>query len=442
MRLAVFGLGPVGLVTAACLARWGHTVTAVDVDPERIRLLDDGHLPFHEPHLPELVDEGVKAGRLTFTTDADAALAEVAVAFICVGTPPDAGGAPNLTYVEAVGHAAARHAPGDLLLVEKSTVPAATGGRLQQAVALELRAAGRADVRVEVASNPEFLREGQAVADSLQPDRLVLGAATDWARRLLREVFAPVVDETGCPVIETDRETAELIKHASNAYLATRLSFINAVSRVCDAVGADIRAVADGMGHDPRIGRSFLDAGIGYGGSCFGKDVDAFAHLARSVGEPFPLLEEVRAVNHTQRQRTLDELRETLWHLDGKRIALLGAAFKPGTDDLRDAPALWLAEHLLAEGAEVHVYDPVATPGVKAALPGVDVFEAPLDACEAAHAAVVCTEWPQVTALTPADLAARLAWPVLFDGRNVFDPDEAVAAGLRYCGVGRQPSTG
>ena len=439
MRLAVFGLGPVGLVTAACFARWGHTVVGVDVDAERVRLLHEGHLPFHEPRLPDLVAEGVDAGRLTFATDADTALVDVEAAFLCVGTPSGPDGAPNLTYVEAAGHAAARHAPGDLLLVEKSTVPAATAERLERTVALELRAAGRDDIRVEVASNPEFLREGAAVADSLRPDRIVLGAASDWALDVLREVYAPVIEATDCPVIETDRATAELIKHASNAFLATRLSFINAVSRVCDAVGADVRTVADGMGHDHRIGRAFLDAGLGYGGSCFPKDVDAFADLARKVGEPFPLLESVRDVNHGQRQRALQRLRDELWHLDGKRVALLGAAFKPGTDDLREAPAVWLAQRLLDEGAQVHVYDPVAIPAVKAALPAVAAFEDPLAACEDAHAAVVCTEWPEIVELAPEELAARLAWPVVYDGRNVLDPDAMTAAGLRYLGVGRRP---
>ena len=440
MHLAVFGLGPVGLTTAACLARWGHDVIAVDVDHERLRHLDSGMIPFYEPGLPELVAEGVAAGRLRFVADPNDALATAKVAFICVGTPPGKGGAPELRFIESVGHAAAQHAPGDLLLVEKSTVPAETGSRLERTVGLELLAGGRHDLQVEVASNPEFLREGTAVEDSLHPDRIVIGTTSDWARDLLREVYAHVIAEEGCPVIETTRQTAELIKHASNAYLAMRLSYINAVANVCDAIGADVRTVADGMGHDPRIGRSFLDAGLGYGGSCFPKDVDAFAHLARQVGEPIPLLDEVRRINHSQRERVLQTLREELWHLDGKRIALLGAAFKPGTDDLREAPAVWLAEQLLAEGAQVHVFDPVAGANLKTLQPAADVFEDLAEACRGAHAAVVCTEWEVVRSVALDDLAGWLSWPILVDGRNVFDPEAAAAAGLRYHGVGRQPS--
>ena len=436
MRVGVIGVGPVGLVTAACLARWGHDVTAADVDASRIGELRSGSVPFHEPRLSELVEEGVDAGRLHLTTDVEEALAHVDVAFVCVGTPQGTSGAADLQFVEAVGRAAAHHNDGDLLLVEKSTVPAATGDRLEKVIALEQEAVGRPS-RVEVASNPEFLREGQAVLDTLSPDRIVLGVPSEWAGDQLRGVYAAVIAETDCPVIETDRTTAELIKHASNAFLATRLSFINAVAQVCDRVGADVSQVAEGMGHDARIGHAFLRAGIGYGGSCFPKDVDAFAHLAASVGAPFPLLDEVRRINEGQRQYVLDLLADELWHLSGKRIALLGAAFKPDTDDLREAPAVWLAERLLAHGAEVRVSDPVALPGLKEQLPDVTVLDEPLAACQDAHAVVLCTEWPQHVAIEPEELATTLAWPIVIDGRNAWDPEEMRAAGLRYHGIGR-----
>ncbi len=438
MRVAVIGVGHVGLVTAACLARWGHLVWGMDDDDDIVALLQAGGIPFHEPGLAELVAEGRQAHRLFFTSDIREALSGTEVAFVCVGTPSLPGGAPNLAYVERVGQVAAVHAHRDLVLVEKSTVPANTGMRLSYVIERE-QARARNGARIEVASNPEFLREGQAVADTLRPDRIVVGRSSERAGAALREVYAPLLAEHDCPYIETDLATAELIKHASNAFLATRISFINAVARLCELVGADVQAVAEGMGADHRIGAHFLNAGLGYGGSCFPKDVDAFLHLARSVGYHFDLLQEVRRVNEEQREYVLDKIRSELWHLEGKTVALLGAAFKPGTDDLRQAPALWLAERLLAEGSVVRVYDPVALPKVKECLPDAACIDDPLVACLDAHAAVICTEWPQIAALTGAELASVLAYPIVIDGRNTLDPDGMRAAGIRYHGVGRPP---
>ena len=395
-----------------------------------------GEVAFFEPGLPELVEEGVAAGRLTLSSDVSAALDRADVAFVCVGTPARFDGAPDLSFVEEVGRVASRHARGSLLLVEKSTVPAATGDRLERMIRLE-QARLPDPAQVEVASNPEFLREGSAVADTLRPDRIVVGAPSVSAAATLRRVYAPVVEETGCPIIETDRTTAELIKHASNAYLATRLSFINAVARVCEQVGADVETVAEGMGHDARIGPSFLRAGIGYGGSCFPKDVDAFAHLATAVGAPFGLLDETRRINEAARARVIELLHHELWHLDGKRIALLGAAFKPDTDDLREAPAMWIAERLLDAGAEVRICDPVAATVAKEALPGIHATDDPMVACDDAHAVVLCTEWPDFVALEPSELVDRLGWPVVIDGRNAWDPSAFRALGARYHGMGR-----
>lgn len=440
MRVAVIGVGHVGLVTAACLARWGHEVCGMDDDEDNVALLQAGGIPFHEPGLTELVAEGRLAGRLYFSSDIREALSDAELAFVCVGTPSLPGGAPNLAYVERVGQVAAVHAHRDLVLVEKSTVPANTGLRLSYVIEREqarARDGARPHARIEVASNPEFLREGQAVADTLRPDRIVIGRSSEHAGAALREVYASLLAEHDCPYIETDLVTAELIKHASNAFLATRISFINAVARLCELVGADVQAVAEGMGADHRIGPHFLEAGLGYGGSCFPKDVDAFLHLARSVGYHFDLLEQVRRVNDEQREYVLDKVRSELWHLEGKTVALLGAAFKPGTDDLRQAPALWLAERLQAEGSVVRVYDPVALPKVKEWLPDVECVDDPLGACFDAHAAVVCTEWPQVVALTGAELARVLAYPIVIDGRNALDPEEMRAAGIRYHGLGR-----
>ena len=435
MQLAVIGVGHVGLVTAACLARWGHDVVGLDADEDRIELLRSGTVPFHEPQLPELVAEGVAAGRLRFTGDLAEAVADAEAVFVCVGTPSLPGGAPDLRLVEQVARDVAHVATRPLVLVEKSTVPAQTGDRLAGVVRQEQPRRSDAP-RIRIASNPEFLREGTAVRDTLHPDRVVVGADDEAALEVLRRVYASVTAD-GAPLVETDVATAELIKHASNAMLATKISFINAVARVCDAVGADVAAVAHGMGLDPRIGPSFLRAGMGYGGSCFPKDVDAFIHLARGVGCDFRLLEEVRAINDEQRELVLETLRDELWHLAGKTVTLLGAAYKPDTDDLRCAPAVWLAEQLIEEGATVRIYDPVATRAVAAAVPKATTMVDPLDACEGAHAAVVCTEWEQVRDLSPAALRDRLAYPIVIDGRNACDPDAMLAAGVRYRAIGR-----
>jgi UDPglucose 6-dehydrogenase len=439
MHLSVIGVGHVGLVTAAALAADGHHVVGMDDDGDKIAGLQDGIMPFFEPGMEELIQEQVAAGRLAFAHDLDAALERAEVVFVCVGTPSLPGGGPNLSYVETVGRNVAANARRDLVLVEKSTVPANTGDRLARVVDREQALRGGDRVTIHVASNPEFLREGQAVADTLGPDRVVYGTRTEFARDRLREVYAPLVERVGCPVVETDVATAELIKHASNAFLATRISFINQVARICEKVGADVETVAHGMGLDERIGPHFLHAGLGYGGSCFPKDVDAFIHLAAQVGERFGLLEEVRTINVGMRGFVLDKLENELWHLQGKTIAVLGAAFKPGTDDLRESPALHLARQLLEEGATVRLYDPVALDAVarQDALPGAVLVDDPDKAIDGAHAAIVATEWPQVRAIEPARFAELLAYPIVVDARNVLDPEAMRAAGLHYYAVGR-----
>jgi UDPglucose 6-dehydrogenase len=440
MKVSVIGLGHVGLVTAGALARWGHEVVGYDVDTSKMEKLLGGEVPFYEPNLAELITEGHDAGRLRYTRDLPEALVDAEVAFVCVGTPPLPGGGPDLSYVEAVGSAVAEHATGDLVLVEKSTVPANTGHRLEQVIAREQRRNGNSR-HIDVASNPEFLKEGSAVQDTLHPDRIVYGTSSERARDALREVYRVVAEEDGAPVVETDLASAELIKHASNAFLATRISFMNAVARICERVGADVEEIARGMGLDARIGPAFLKAGLGYGGSCFPKDVDAFAHLARQVGYEFELLEAVRTINEGQRQLVLDKLEAELWHLDGKTITLLGAAFKPGTDDLREAPAMYLARELLAAGATVRIYDPVALEAVRAELPEVELYIDPLEACRDAHAAVVATEWTQVRELSAEDLLKALAYPIVIDARNAYDPEEFIAAGVRYHSIGRRSVT-
>ncbi len=436
MRISVIGVGHVGLVSAACFAEWGHEVVGMDHDRERIDGLKKGEVPFFEPGLEELVRAHLETGALSFEHDLTAAIEDADVVFVCVGTPALPGGGPNLSYVEAVGRDVATHARGDMILVEKSTVPVSTGQRLAQVIAREQQRAG-VPHRIEVASNPEFLREGSAVEDTLHPDRVVIGATSQGAIDALRRVYAPVTEREGIPVVVTDVPTAELIKHASNAFLATRLSYINAVARICDLTGADVQLVAHGMGLDPRIGPQFLQPGLGYGGSCFPKDVDAFAHLARQVGYDFQLLEEVRRINDGQREVVLGKLRDELWHLSGKTITLLGAAFKPGTDDLREAPALYLARALLDEGAVVRVYDPVALDGVAAQLPEVVTSADPVEALRDAHAAVVCTEWPEVRDLDAGEVVAAMAYPIVIDGRNALDRDAYRDAGAHYHAIGR-----
>jgi UDPglucose 6-dehydrogenase len=437
VKVSVIGLGHVGLVTAGALARWGHEVVGYDIDPSKMESLAAQRVPFFEPGLDELVREGVEAGRLAFTSDLREALVGAEVGFVCVGTPPLPGGGPNLSYVEKVGRAVAEHAASDLVLVEKSTVPANTGRRLEQTIEREKARTGNG-ARIDVVSNPEFLKEGSAVADTLHPDRIVYGTSSRHARDVMRQVYRHVVDEDACPVVETDVASAELIKHASNAFLATRISFMNAVAQISGRVGADVEEIARGMGFDSRIGPAFLRAGIGYGGSCFPKDVDAFAYLARQVGYEFKLLDHVREINEGQRDLVIQKLESELWHLDEKTITLLGAAFKPGTDDLREAPAIHLARRLLEEGATVRIYDPVALDGVAKELPEAERFDDPLEACRGAHAAVVATEWDEVRKLSASELLEALAYPIVIDGRNVFDPDEFIAAGLRYHSIGRR----
>jgi len=437
LRITVVGVGHVGLVSAAAFARWGHEVVGYDDDDAKLEQLRSGSSWFYEPGLQELLDEVTAAGRLTFSDDPASAISDADVVFVCVGTPSLPGGGPNLAFVEAVGRTVVQEARRDLVLVEKSTVPANTGRRLEQVIELESRRQGAA-YRIHVASNPEFLKEGAAVQDTLHPDRIVYGTSSEVARDALREVYAALVEQNGCPVVETDVATAELIKHASNAFLATRISFINAVAQVCERVGADVKVVAEGMGHDVRIGHRFLQAGLGYGGSCFPKDVDAFAHLAREQGYDFRLLDEVREINAGQRDLVVRKLESELWHLQSKVITLLGAAFKPHTDDLREAPAMYLAQQLRDAGAEVRVYDPVALPNVATQYPELIRCEDLDEALRGAHAAVVCTDWPEIAKIAPERFLDTLAYPIVVDGRNVYDPDEMIGAGVRYHSIGRK----
>ncbi len=448
MNVSVIGTGYVGLVTAACLAEVGHHVVGMDDDRQKVAMLQRGEVPIYEPHLDTLVARARQAGRLAFSGDVAEAVRDADVVFICVNTPPLPGGDADLSYVERATRRIAEHAVRPLILVEKSTVPVQTGQWIERTLIVYGRRPG---LECEVASNPEFTREGRAVEDFLHPDRIVLGVKSRRAERALRALYGPILDggfacpvhPQGCrpgriPVLVTDIASAELIKHASNSFLALKIAFANAVADICERAGADIGQVVEGMGLDPRIGRAFLNAGIGFGGSCFPKDLRAFVKLAEQHGVDFTLLKEVDRINRDRRHLVVEKLRRALWILRDKRIGLLGLAFKPETDDVREAPALHIARLLLAEGAAVQGYDPKA--GVKAqqALPELAVRPDPYAVAAGSEALVLCTEWPELARLDWSRMKAQMVRPLILDGRNALDPEMLTALGFEYLGMGRR----
>ncbi len=434
MRIGVLGTGHVGLVSCATLAATGHEVVGVDTDADKIERLRQGVAPFYEPGLQELLDETIGNGRLSFSTDVKDAAGGSEVVFICVGTPARATGDANLAAVEQAARDIARAATDRLVVVEKSTVPAGTAGRLRRTLQRE-----RPDLALHVASNPEFLREGKAIEDSLSPDRILIGAETDFAFEKMREVYRPLL-ERGTMMIETDIATAELSKHACNAFLALKISCANALARMCELAGGDVAAVTHVMGTDPRIGKDFLGAGLGYGGYCFPKDVQAFERLAASLGYDFPLLKEIARINDEAVEAALNKVEDALWNLEGKRVALFGLAFKPGTDDVRLAPALALARLLMERGADVVGYDPKASENAARELPGLETGPDPYTASSGAHCVVICTEWAELAELDLARLREVMAYPVMVDGRNVMDPQTMAAHGFTYIPTGRPPT--
>ena len=425
-RIGVIGAGYVGLVTGVCLASLGHAVTLRDIDPEKVRLIQAGESPIHEAGLAELMQ--ANADRLHATCDLGEMLGRSEIVFIAVDTPPTHSGDADLSRVmtvldelEASGDAAGH------TLVMKSTVPVGTGERVR----LELDKRGLAGVGY--CSNPEFLKEGVAIADFLDPDRVVVGDFSAEDGDKVAALYAPL----GAPVLRTSVPTAEMIKYASNAFLATKISFINEIANVCEEVGADVTEVAEGMGLDARIGPMFLSAGVGFGGSCFPKDVSALKQLAGNSGYHFQLLTSVIEVNELQKRRVVGKLRRHLGPLEGRRIALLGLAFKPGTDDMREASSTVLAGRLLAEGATVRGYDPVAIDAARGLLHAVELHDDVEDCVNGADAVVLVTEWPQILALDWSRVRALMRGDVLVDGRNALDPQAMVAAGFAYEGIGR-----
>ncbi len=433
MRIAMIGAGYVGLVSGACFAEFGVDVTVMDVDPDRIEGLRAGRMPIYEPGLEKLVAENVRDGRLTFTTDLAAAVKGADAVFLAVGTPTRRGdGHADLTYVYAAAEQVAKAAEGPLVLVTKSTVPVGTGRQVQAIVRRV-----RPDLPISVASNPEFLREGSAIGDFMRPDRVVIGVDDARAEAALKRLYRPLyLIET--PVLAVSIETAELIKYAANAFLATKITFINEIADLCEKVGADVHDVARGMGLDGRIGRKFLHPGPGYGGSCFPKDTLALARTAQDAGAPVRLVETTIAVNEARKAQMADRILAALGPSpSGKRVGVLGVTFKPETDDMRDAPSLAILPRLVAAGVEVVAFDP--QPGhARQSLPAAVRFaQGPLGAAEGADAVVVLTEWNEFRALPPDRLKAAMKGDVILDLRNVWDPAAMRAAGFTYSSIGR-----
>lgn len=432
MKIAIIGTGYVGLVTGACFAQVGHHVICVDKDERKVATLQAGGIPIYEPGLEEMVKANVDAGRLHFTASTPEGVAGADVIFIAVPTPPLPDGGVDLSFIEAVAHEIAGCLTGYRIIVDKSTVPVKTGEKVTETI----RRYSKGKVEFDVVSNPEFLREGFAVDDLMKPDRIVIGASSPRPVKAMREIYAPF----NAPIIVTDVNSAELIKHAANSFLALKISYANALSVICEAAGANVIEVANGMGLDQRIGRRFLDAGLGFGGSCFPKDLSAFIQIAAQLGYDFKLLKEVQHINAAQMDRFVKKITDTLWVLRDKRLGVLGLAFKQNTDDVRTSPAIELCRRLLKEGATLRVHDPKAMEKARAEFPADAAVEYVADMNAVAggcDALVVATEWPEFKQLDLERVRKTLTHPILFDGRNLFDPAEMEQLGFIYKGVGR-----
>ena len=451
MRIAVIGSGYVGLVAGACFADLGHDVILVDNDPGKLAALKAGQVLIHEQFLPELLERH-RGQRLRFSDDLHEAVRASAAIFVAVGTPPTDSGDADLSYVESVAREISGAISDYKIVVEKSTVPVYTSEWVRKII---LRNGAYGDA-FDVASNPEFLREGTAVTDFLFPDRIVIGADSERCAKMLREIYAPLIDgsyykradaipqpdraQVPPPLIVTTTKSAELIKHASNAFLAMKISFINAVASICESVGANVQQVCQGIGTDSRIGPRFLSPGIGYGGSCFPKDLMAFRSVARECGYDFRLLDEVSRINEEQRQRFLRKVRTALWTLRGKRLGVLGLAFKGGTDDIRESPSILLIQSLVQEGCKIAAYDPAAMERAKEVLRSqVEFVSGPYEAAAGADALLILTEWEEFSTLDLKQLNGKLRYPIVIDGRNLYNPEVMAAHGFSYYSVGRAP---
>jgi UDPglucose 6-dehydrogenase len=445
VKISIIGAGYVGLTTAACLAEIGHTVCCADNDENKLNLLRNGHMPFFEPHLDKLVARNCKEGRLRFEVT-EGAVTDAEAIFICVGTPPLENGEADLSAVANVARTIGQRATGYRLVIEKSTVPVQTGQQLKR----HLQLYASRGLECDFVSNPEFLREGSAIEDFFHPDRIVIGVESADVAARLREIYRPVLDQTfQCPIhadcgsrkspgwVVTDINSAELIKHASNSFLALKISFVNMVADLCDAVGADVGKVALGMGMDPRIGSAFLNAGIGFGGFCLPKDVQAFVCIAAKAGCDFSLLKEAENINRRRIERLVEKVRRELWVIRGRKIAVWGLAFKPNTDDIRFAPAIELMRSLVREGAEVSAYDPQATEKAKSVFPDARYCASPYEAAQDAEAVLIVTEWEEFRQIDWRQLSNVVQRPLIVDGRNMLDAEELRCNGFQYISMGR-----
>jgi UDPglucose 6-dehydrogenase len=429
MKLSIIGTGYVGLVTGTCFAEVGHHVICVDNDAAKVKMLQAGGIPIYEPGLAELVQKNVTAGRLKFTSSTAEGVANSDVIFIAVPTPPQPDGSVDLSYIERVARDIAAALTSYKIVVDKSTVPVKTGEKVSQTI----KRYCAAKTEFDVVSNPEFLREGFAVGDLMHPDRVVIGVASPRPVAAMKEIYTPFK----APIIVTDINSAELIKHAANSFLALKISYINAIATVCEAAGANVQEVAQGIGLDERIGRRFLNAGLGFGGSCFPKDLSAFIKISEQVGYDFKLLKEVQRINADQMERFVKKITDTLWVLKDKKIGVLGLAFKQNTDDVRSSPAIDLCRHLLKDGAALRVHDPKAMDKARPLLPDVTYVDDMNAVAEGCDALVIATEWDEFKQLDLDRAKKGLTHPILFDGRNLFDPVEMEKLGWVYKSVGR-----
>ncbi len=427
--IAVIGVGYVGLVTAACFSDLGNRVTALDINEERIERLKQGIMPIYEPGLEELVERNVQAERLFFTTSYEDALKDAEFVFIAVGTPSGVDGEADLRYVAAAARSIAETMEHELIIINKSTVPVGTGDWVAEIV----KRYQPEEIPFSVVSCPEFLREGSAIADFMNPHRTVLGSLDKEAAEKVAQIHLPL----RAPIVITDLRTAEMIKYASNAFLATKISFINEIANICEALGADVKEVAVGMGYDKRIGPFFLDAGLGYGGSCFPKDVLALAHMAAEKGKHPQLLHAVMEINADRRKMAVEKVRELVGDLAGKTVGLLGLAFKPNTDDMREAPSIDIANDLIAAGAQVKAYDPVAMENAASLLPQVEMMSSAYAVAKDADALMVVTEWNEFKSLDLERVYGLMRSPNLLDGRNIYDPQTVRSLGFNYLAMGR-----
>lgn len=432
MNIAIIGSGYVGLVTGACFAELGVNVICVDKDEEKIANLQKGIIPIYEPGLEELVKKNVEASRLGFTTNLGQAVQDALVIFIAVGTPPRGDGFADLSHVEAVAETIAEHMNGYKVIVTKSTVPVGTGQRIRKIIGTQLKE----HFDFDIVSNPEFLREGSAIEDFLHPNRVVIGTSGQQGAAIMKDLYRPLyLIET--PMLVTDIETAEMVKYASNAFLATKISFINEIANLCESVGANVQDVAKGMGLDRRIGSKFLHPGPGYGGSCFPKDVSALAQIGKNNGYTFGIIEAVMAVNKNQRDRMVEKIQTELGGVKGKRLAMLGLAFKPNTDDMRDAPSIVVIEALQALGAEIVACDPAAISEARKILKNVTFKDDPYATIEGADAMILMTEWNPYRNLDLERIKGALKSPIIIDLRNIYEPKRMKDLGFQYTSVGR-----